>query len=54
MGRGASNIEARVAASVGALDAVTPEFVPALDVPYGGVLFALPALLALGEVVPFV
>ena len=48
MGMGASNIEARVAASVGALDAVTPEFVPALDVPYGGVLFALPALLALG------
>ena len=43
-----SNIEARLAASVGALDAVTPEFVPALDVPYGGVLFALPALLALG------
>ena len=25
-----------------------PDFVPALDVPYGGVLFALPALLALG------
>lgn len=48
MGMGAANTAARVAASVGALDAVTPEFVPALDVPYGGVLFALPALLALG------
>ena len=48
MGMGAVNIEARVAASVGALDAVAPAFLPALDVPYGGVLFALPALLALG------
>ena len=48
MGMAASNIEARLAASVGALDAVSPEYVPALDVPYGGVLFALPALLALG------
>jgi transposase-like protein len=48
MGMGAVNILARVAASVGALDAVAPQFVPALDVPYGGVLFALPGLLALG------
>ena len=49
MGMGASNIEARVAASAGALESpVTPEFQPALDVPNGGVLFALPALLALG------
>lgn len=48
MGMGAVNILARVAASVGALDAVAPQFVPALDVPHGGVLFALPALLALG------
>jgi len=48
MGMGAANIEARVAASMGELDSVTPEFVSALDVPYGGVLFALPALLALG------
>jgi transposase-like protein len=48
MGMGAINVAARVAASVGALDAVAPQFVPAVDVPYGGVLFALPALLALG------
>jgi hypothetical protein len=30
------------------LTAVTPAFQKALDVPFGGVLFALPALLALG------
>ena len=48
MGRGASNVSARVAASLGALSAVTPVFQPVLDVPSAGVLFALPALLALG------
>jgi hypothetical protein len=48
MGRGASNVAARVAASQGALIAVAPQFERALDVPYGGVLLALPALLALG------
>lgn len=48
MGMGALNVLARMAASVGALDAVAPQFVPAVDVPCGGVLFALPALLALG------
>jgi hypothetical protein len=48
MGVGAANVEARVAASVGKLDAVAPVFQTALDVPYGGVLFALPALLAMG------
>ena len=48
MGRGASQVEARVAASFGVLEAVTPDFQPALDVPNGGVLFALPALLAMG------
>jgi hypothetical protein len=49
MGMGASNVEARVAASLGALECpVEPEFQAALDVPNGGVLFALPALLALG------
>ena len=38
-----------MAASVGALEsAVVPDFQPALDVPNGGVLFALPALLAVG------
>jgi len=48
MGRGASNVSARVAASLGALSAVEPVFHSALDVPCAGVLFALPALLALG------
>ena len=48
MGRGASNVAARVAASQGALNAVAPQFQRALDVPYGGVLLVLPALLALG------
>jgi hypothetical protein len=48
MGMGACNLEARVAASVGELQAVAPDFQPALDVPNGGVLFALPALLAVG------
>ena len=48
MGVGASNVPARLAASVGQLGAVTPTFQPALDVPHGGVLMALPALLAVG------
>ena len=48
MGRGASAVEARVAASLGALTAVAPEFRTVLDVPNGGVLWALPALLAVG------
>lgn len=48
MGRGASHVEARLAASVGELEAVAPAFQGAQDVPNGGVLFALPALLAMG------
>ena len=49
MGMGASNTEARLAASVGEWEGpIAPLFQPALDVPYGGVLFALPALLAVG------
>ena len=48
MGRGASNVIARVASSLGALSAVEPVFQPVLDVPCAGVLLALPALLALG------
>jgi hypothetical protein len=49
MGMGASNVDARIAASVGELEGpVAPDFQPALDVPNGGVLFALPALLAVG------
>jgi len=38
----------RLAASVGELDAVAPDFTPALDVPNAGLLCALPALLAVG------
>ena len=45
---GATNPTARVAASLGALGAVAPEFVAAADIPRGGVMLALPALLALG------
>ena len=48
MGMGAADTEGRLAASVGELDAVAPDFSPALDVPNGGVLCALPALLAVG------
>ncbi len=48
MGMGAGNIVDRVAASVGDLSAVKPVFQPVLDVPNGGVLFALPALLTVG------
>lgn len=48
MGMGACAIDARVAASLGALEAVTPDFQAALDVPNGGLLFALPVLLAIG------
>ena len=45
---GAADVEGRLAASVGELDAVAPDFTPALDVPNGGLLCALPALLAVG------
>jgi hypothetical protein len=48
MGVAASDVEGRLAASVGELDAVAPDFSPALDVPNGGLLCALPALLAVG------
>jgi len=48
MGRGAINVTQRIATSFGQAEAVAPEFQHALDVPCGGVLFALPALLALG------
>ena len=48
MGMGASNVDARVAASLGELVAVAPLFEASLDVPCAGVLFALPALLAVG------
>lgn len=48
MGVATTDIEGRLAASVGELDAVIPDFTPALDVPHGGLLCALPALLAVG------
>jgi hypothetical protein len=48
MGVGAVNVFERLSASIGDLRAVNPQFQPALDVPYGGVLFALPALLVTG------
>src|ERR1700680_2576324 len=48
MGRGATATIERLAASLGALDEAAPRFDPALDVSKGGVLLALPALLACG------
>jgi len=45
---GATNITDRVAASLGLLTAVAPEFHPVIDVHNAGVIFALPALLASG------
>jgi prepilin-type processing-associated H-X9-DG protein len=48
MGVGASNVLDRMAASVGELTAVEPVFQAVSDVPNGGVLLALPALLAIG------
>ena len=48
MGVGTCNVLARMAASVGELTAVEPVFQAVLDVPNGGVLLALPALLAVG------
>ena len=48
MGMGAADVEGRLAASIGELDAVVPDFTAALDVPNGGLLCALPALLAVG------
>ena len=48
MGMGATNTLDRLAASVGCLDGVAPRFTPSADVPNGGVLLGLPALLAVG------
>jgi transposase/predicted nucleic acid-binding Zn-ribbon protein len=48
MGMGACNVLDRIAASVGELTAVEPVFQAVADVPKGGVLLALPALLAVG------
>ena len=48
MGVGTCNVLDRVAASVGELTCVEPKFQAVSDVPNGGVLLALPALLAVG------
>jgi hypothetical protein len=48
MGRGATATLERLAASLGRLNEVTPRFDAALDIAKGGVLLALPALLATG------
>jgi transposase len=48
MGRGCTRTEERVAASLGCLQEAPLEFSPSMDVVNGGVLFALPALLANG------
>ncbi|MGH8527665.1 MAG: putative transposase, partial [Gammaproteobacteria bacterium] len=48
LGMGATNLLERVAASMGQLGAVAPAFQAALDIPHGGVLLALPALLVSG------
>ncbi|MGH8566364.1 MAG: cell division protein ZapB, partial [Gammaproteobacteria bacterium] len=48
MGRGATATLERLAASLGQLSAMAPRFEDALDIPKGGVLLALPALLVCG------
>ncbi len=48
MGMGATNMLDRVAARVGLLQQVSIEFQSSLDVSHGGVLLAIPALLACG------
>jgi hypothetical protein len=48
MGRGATATLERMAASLGELQEVEPSFERAVDLPHGGLLLALPALLANG------
>jgi hypothetical protein len=48
IGMGATDVEGRVAARFGLVNGKDPKFVSCLDVPHGGVLLALPALLANG------
>jgi prepilin-type processing-associated H-X9-DG protein len=48
MGRGATAMLERLAASLGLLDEAAPRFAAALDIAKGGVLLALPALLVSG------
>ena len=45
---GATNTLERVAASIGALTSIRPNFQSAMDIEKGGVLLALPALLSQG------
>lgn len=48
MGMGATDTLGRVAASLGQLESAPSDFQPAVDIPNGGVLLALPALIAMG------
>lgn len=48
MGVATHNVMGRLAASIGGYGCVAPQFEAALDVPRGGILCALPALLAMG------
>ncbi len=48
MGVAAHDVMGRLAASIGGRGAAAPQFEAALDVPHGGALCALPALLAMG------
>ena len=48
IGMGATNVMERVAAMVGDISEVTIDFQGAFDVPNGGVLLSLPALLSMG------
>ncbi len=48
LGMGATDTFGRLASSLGGAGPVTPRFVSCLDIPNGGVLFGLPALLAVG------
>lgn len=53
MGVGATRTLERIATSIGDLQGGTPiAFAPALDVAYGGVLWALPSLLSVGLLTP--
>ena len=48
LGVGTTNIMARIATSLGGLQSISPNFQHVVDVPYGGVLLALPALISCG------